>query len=179
MLTYAHYTRAERILKLRREIGHLFRAGCVDPRRLEAREAPRGRASDPPSWRLGVPEHLVLDRAAGADHSSHSLGPGKPPPSSPLATVRAPAGRLPARAACCWSSTRLAGIHSLTLNGTTLPAISPAKSYYLIPLPEIEERNILVLEIETSEACEGADEGDPDWGQIAIVVRPIEEGCEA
>ena len=70
------------------------------------------------------------------------------------------------------------GIHSLSLNGTTLLADSPAKSYYLIALPEIEERNILVLEVETGEACEGADKSDLDWGQIAIVVRPIEEGSE-
>ncbi len=71
------------------------------------------------------------------------------------------------------------GIHSLSLNGTTLPAISPAKSYYLISLPEIEERNILVLEIETGEACQGVDESDSDWGRIAIVVRPIERGAES
>ncbi len=70
------------------------------------------------------------------------------------------------------------GIHSLCLNGTTLPAISPAKSYYLIPLPEIEERNILVLEIETGEAWQGVGERDSDWGHIAILVRPIEEGFE-
>ena len=71
------------------------------------------------------------------------------------------------------------GIHSLCLNGKTLAANSPAKSYYLIPLPEIEERNILVLEVETDEACKGVDESDSDWGQIAIVVRPIEESFEA
>jgi hypothetical protein len=70
------------------------------------------------------------------------------------------------------------GIHSLCLNGTALAAVSPAKSYYLIALPEIEERNILVLEIETGAACEGTTESDPDWGRIAILVRPIEEGTD-
>jgi hypothetical protein len=73
---------------------------------------------------------------------------------------------------------RARGIHSLSLNGIVLAAISPAKSYYLIPLPEIEERNILVLEIETGEACGGATESDADWGQIAILVRPIEQSAE-
>jgi hypothetical protein len=71
------------------------------------------------------------------------------------------------------------GIHSLCLNGTTLAAVSLAKSYYLIPLPEIEERNTLVLEIDTGEACQGASEIGPDWGQIAILVRSIEPNEES
>ncbi len=50
----------------------------------------------------------------------------------------------------------------------------PAKSYYLIPLAEIDERNTLVLEVETAESAAGAGEGGQDWGQIAILVRPID-----
>jgi hypothetical protein len=66
------------------------------------------------------------------------------------------------------------GIHSLLFNGRALAAISPAKSYYLLPLAEIAERNTLVLEVETGEACGAAAEAGPDWGQIAILIRPID-----
>jgi hypothetical protein len=67
------------------------------------------------------------------------------------------------------------GIHSLSLNGKTLTAISPARSYYLIPLTEIEQRNELVLEIETGETRDERGESEREWGQIALVIRPLEE----
>jgi hypothetical protein len=69
---------------------------------------------------------------------------------------------------------RARGIHSLLLNGKTVTAISPAKSYYLIPLAEIEERNELVLEIEIGETRDEQAPSERDWGQIALVIRPIE-----
>jgi hypothetical protein len=69
---------------------------------------------------------------------------------------------------------RARGITSLQLNGKTLTPSSPEKSYYLIPLAEIEERNVLVLEVETGEVCEG----DGDWGHIALVIR-TREGAQA
>jgi hypothetical protein len=65
------------------------------------------------------------------------------------------------------------GIHSLLLNGKALTAFDPAKSYYLIPLAEIDERNTLVLEVETGESHAGAAEDNPDWGEIAILIRSI------
>jgi hypothetical protein len=66
------------------------------------------------------------------------------------------------------------GIHSLLLNGKAVTAIAPAKSYYLIPLAEIDERNTLVLEVETGESNAAGAEAGPDWGQIAILIRPID-----
>ncbi len=66
------------------------------------------------------------------------------------------------------------GIHSLLLNGKAQSGVSASKSYYLIPLAEIDERNTLVLEVETAESAVGAGEGVQDWGQIAILVRSID-----
>jgi hypothetical protein len=66
------------------------------------------------------------------------------------------------------------GVQSLLLNGKTLAAISPEKSYYLIPLTEIEDRNVLVLEVETGEAASDLAGSEPDWGQFALVIRSIE-----
>ena len=54
------------------------------------------------------------------------------------------------------------GIQSLLLNGKALATISPARSYYLIPLAEIDERNMLVLEVETGQSC-GA------WPRVAPI----------
>jgi hypothetical protein len=69
---------------------------------------------------------------------------------------------------------RVRGTQSCFLNGKALTAISPARSYYLIPLSEIEDRNVLVLEVETSAPAVGATESDPDWGLIALVIRAID-----
>jgi hypothetical protein len=69
---------------------------------------------------------------------------------------------------------RARGIQSLLLNGKTLTAISSEKSYYLIPLAEIEERNVLSLEVETGEACADATEADGDWGHFALLIRSID-----
>jgi hypothetical protein len=69
---------------------------------------------------------------------------------------------------------RAPGIQAVLLNQKTLTAISPARSYYLIPLPEIEERNTLVLEVDTGKSGDGPAQGGPDWGQIALLIRPID-----
>src|SRR5262249_32765779 len=68
---------------------------------------------------------------------------------------------------------RARGIYSLRLNGTTLAASSPEKSYYLIPLAEIEERNVLLLDVDTGAACK-EEEADGEWGNIALVIRTRE-----
>ena len=68
------------------------------------------------------------------------------------------------------------GIHLLLLNGKEVTGISAAKSSYLIPLDEIDERNTLVLEVETGETHGGAAESGSDWGEVAILVRPIDRG---
>ena len=69
---------------------------------------------------------------------------------------------------------RARGIQSLLLNGKALTAISPQKSYYLIPLAEIEERNLLALEVETGEAANDGNHAEQDWGHFALVIRSID-----
>jgi hypothetical protein len=68
---------------------------------------------------------------------------------------------------------RARGIASLQLNGKTLTASSPEKSYYLIPLAEIEERNVLVLEVEIGEARQAGDAAG-DWGHVSLLIRTRE-----
>ena len=80
---------------------------------------------------------------------------------------------IPRASSCCSSSTER-GIQSLLLNGKALTDVSPEKSYYLIPLAEIEERNVLVLEVETGEA---PDDAETDWGHFALVIRPIDRSA--
>jgi hypothetical protein len=65
------------------------------------------------------------------------------------------------------------GIQSLLLNGTPLTMILPTKSYYLLPLTEIDDRNTLLIDVDTSQSCGSLAEGSRDWGQIAILIRPI------
>ena len=69
---------------------------------------------------------------------------------------------------------RARGMQSLSLNGKALTDVSPEKSYYLIPLAEIEERNELVLEVETGDA---PDDAETDWGHFALVIRPIDRSA--
>jgi hypothetical protein len=69
---------------------------------------------------------------------------------------------------------RVRGTHSCFLNGRALTAISPSRSYYLIPLTEIEDRNVLVLEVETGESSGDSSDRQQDWGQIALVVHSLE-----
>jgi len=66
------------------------------------------------------------------------------------------------------------GIHSLLLNGKAIAAISSQKSYYLIPLSDIEDRNVLVIEMETGQARGDAFGNDLEWGQIALIIQPVE-----
>ena len=66
------------------------------------------------------------------------------------------------------------GIHSLLLNGKAIAASSPSKSYYLIPLPDIEDRNLLVLEVETGQTRGDAFGKDLEWGNVALVIQPVE-----
>jgi hypothetical protein len=69
------------------------------------------------------------------------------------------------------------GIKSLSLNGKSLSSISPERSYYLIPLTEIEERNVLVLEVETGETAKDSTDAEATWGHVALVIRSIERGA--
>jgi hypothetical protein len=127
--------------------------GAWDCQNCSCPSEPAERITLPIRWDPGNPRRLRLSRRFG-----------RPPPDSSRE--------------CFLELEEALGIHSLCLNGTTLAVVSPAKSYYLIPLPEIEQRNILVLEIDTGQACQGAPESDPDWGYVAILVRSIEPNEE-
>jgi hypothetical protein len=69
---------------------------------------------------------------------------------------------------------RVEGIQCLLLNGEILAAAAPARSSYQIPLGDLLERNLLVLEIEMSEAGGDSAGQDPDWGHISLLIRPID-----
>jgi hypothetical protein len=69
---------------------------------------------------------------------------------------------------------RVEGIQCLLLNGEILATASPARSSYEIPLGELLERNLLVLEIEISQAGSDSAGEDLDWGRIALLIRPID-----
>ena len=71
---------------------------------------------------------------------------------------------------------RVEGIQSLMLNGELLAATDPMRSSYEIPLGELLERNLLVLEVETSGSGGDSVGQDPGWGQIALLIRPIGNG---
>jgi hypothetical protein len=68
---------------------------------------------------------------------------------------------------------RAHGAQSLELNGKALTVVSPEKSYYLIPLADIEERNVLAIEVETGEAANA----EQDWGYFALVIRTIDRSA--
>ena len=69
---------------------------------------------------------------------------------------------------------RVQGMQTLLLNGEILAAASPARSSYEIPLGELLERNLLVLEVEMSESGAESAGRDLDWGHVALVIRSIE-----
>lgn len=68
---------------------------------------------------------------------------------------------------------RVPGMQSLVLNGKSLAAVTGTRAYYLIPLAEIEARNVLEIEIETGEPGGEAAGQDLDWGHIALVIRSL------
>ena len=59
---------------------------------------------------------------------------------------------------------RVQGMQTLLLNGEILAAASPARSSYEIPLGELLERNLLVLEVETGGAGGDSVGQDPGLG---------------
>jgi hypothetical protein len=63
------------------------------------------------------------------------------------------------------------GIHSLLLNGQAPTRVSPAESRFEVPLGSLPDRNVLVLEIDTTAATDPAGVAVPEWGSIALVLR--------
>ena len=120
-----------------------------------------------------MPERLVCFRASGANQPSSSVGTARPR----RLRVSRRFGRPPVnlkRQRLFLELDQVRGIHLILLNGKAQSGISASKSYYLIPLAEIDERNTLILEVETGESAAAGSDSGQEWGQIAILVRPID-----
>ncbi len=66
---------------------------------------------------------------------------------------------------------RSQGVVALSLNGQSIFPVLPEITHYEIELPELAERNVLVLEIEMPEPVGKIDSPGDEWGMIALVVR--------
>jgi len=66
------------------------------------------------------------------------------------------------------------GIDSFVLNGQPIAPIATAACRYELEVPNLAERNVLVLEIELPEAGPDPAARRGEWGLIALVVRTIE-----
>jgi hypothetical protein len=64
------------------------------------------------------------------------------------------------------------GVLSLVLNGRSIAPAAPATCHYEIEVPDLAERNVLVLEIELPEVSPDPGGYPVEWGVIALVVRP-------
>jgi hypothetical protein len=72
-----------------------------------------------------------------------------------------------------WSAAGHQRLDSILLNGRAIAAVSPERTHYEIALDSALVRNMLVLELETPPASPGGG-AKPEWGLIALVIRPIE-----
>jgi hypothetical protein len=70
----------------------------------------------------------------------------------------------------------VAGIRRLFLNGQSVPRTSPSNSRYEIPLDLAQDRNQVVLEIETPTGMDSGPDRSPLWGDVAIVICTGETG---
>jgi hypothetical protein len=66
------------------------------------------------------------------------------------------------------------GVLSVTFNGQALVLASGDAAGHEILLPGLAERNVLVLEIDTSTLSAQPDGADQEWGMIALAVRTVE-----
>jgi hypothetical protein len=66
------------------------------------------------------------------------------------------------------------GILALVLNGQPIAPVAAATCRYEIEVPNLAERNVLVLQIELPEPGPEPERRREEWGVIALVVRAIE-----
>ena len=66
------------------------------------------------------------------------------------------------------------GIRSLFLNGQPIAPMAAAIGCYELELPDLAERNVLVLEIVLPESRADLAGDRDEWGVIALVVRTVE-----
>jgi len=69
---------------------------------------------------------------------------------------------------------QVAGIHCLLLNGQPIAGVSPDTLRYEIQLDHSRDRNVLVLEIEPPPPGVEAGGNSAEWGNVALVLRPID-----
>ena len=71
------------------------------------------------------------------------------------------------------------GILSLVLNGQPIGRTAASISSYEIEVPDLAERNVLVLEIALPEPRPEVTGGREEWGVIALVVRTTDLAIDA
>jgi hypothetical protein len=70
------------------------------------------------------------------------------------------------------------GILALALNGQPIAPVAAATCRYEIEVPDLAERNVLVLEIELPEPGPEPERHREEWGVIALVVRAVERAAQ-
>ncbi len=97
-----------------------------------------------------------------------SAGPGRR--AAPGPPVRAAAAGLPVET--LWLRLdRVPGLGPITLNGSDMPHQRRDGGLIEIPLPELGDRNELIVEVSLPETDPPGAEGLAEWGDIALVVR--------
>jgi hypothetical protein len=71
----------------------------------------------------------------------------------------------------CLRLQRVPGLDRITLNGAPLPLQLDNQGSTEIELPDLPERNLLVLDVSLPEADPAGSVAFADWGQIALLVR--------
>jgi hypothetical protein len=63
------------------------------------------------------------------------------------------------------------GLRDIWLNGQRLTVPDPARGRLEIPIDELSERNLLVLDAELLPGSPGDCDQSRSWGEIALVIR--------
>jgi hypothetical protein len=124
--------------------------GGWECRAIGAPESAAQRLSLPTRWPGDCPRRLCLVRRFG-----------RPPSAAQGQSLSLKLDQVP-------------GIHCLLLNGQPLAHSSPGRSSYEIPLDHVFARNVLVLDIETPLRVHDPASLAPEWGFVALLIRPID-----
>jgi hypothetical protein len=62
----------------------------------------------------------------------------------------------------------------ILLNGVPVAGVSPEKASYEIGLEDCPQRNLLIMETERPSPDSAAENAPPDWGFIALVIKPLD-----
>jgi hypothetical protein len=69
---------------------------------------------------------------------------------------------------------RVRGIRALVLNGQHIAPGAVENSRFEIEIPDLADRNVLILEIELHEQGPSGSGSSEEWGVIALIVRTVE-----